>query len=1048
MKGDYTRQTFRPEKHYTGVRMQQGRVQTDSDWNEQTDIQAYLQSAVTQDLFGAAGAPLGSPGFAVQGVTSAGALATSAGPISTFTIGAGRYYVSGVLCENEAAVDVLKQPDLPLPAGAAAFFSAPGVYLLYLDVWPRHITALEDPAILEAALGGPDTGTRVKTVWQVKSRQLGSLAALTPDLASPRSWPAALQAEWAAVVSLNPGLLSLDLDSAVRRLDNRLYRIEVHSSDGAALVLKWSRDNAALAWRHSFKSDTQVTLSGAAIESEGLAPGQLVELIDDPRELRGDPGLLYQILGIASDATLGFTVTLGPVGAAGLPAQPTLTAANLAPASSKLRRWDGVQVIPLSGPGATVPTAASPVKVPLEAGLSAQLWGGGYRPCDYWICAARTDTGIEWPRAADGSSGRLPPSGIAHRYAPLALVQLAAGAQLVSLIDCRTRLPSLGDTADARTVQGLATQLGTVQSSVTSLASQVNSTAVGLPALQAQLSDPAMGLLALSSLISDLQEDAAAKVTMRTAAVFNSINIPAIAMAGLQAASVWVAFFENSLQDIFLYQPWAQLRLVPEIDVSAVVSGLALKDYSAVPSFSVNASVGAYNGDRNGLLVSLVKLSGNFDNVVVSLIVSGRLRSVKGVGAYADPATGQVHVFVTTRLGDVRHRTRSGSATGATWSSWVNRGFPADFVGGTPVPFCVSTGTSSYQGMLVALAGGSVGLLTQSAGGGWQWDVRSFQDAALLRPAVVATPPTATGNGFLSLYWLASSAQLVFTTQPAVLREGRSGSDGYTLTANAAQPSTTSIAQISQSPPAGVSGFSSGPIGFSTPGGHFGVLAVIGRQLWELCRPTAPVPPAAPAAPTWKLVNNFGGLCVRVCCAVFVAGTSGRTPYVSILALNQSLQLVELRGQDTASGILQSNPVWNMQNTPLGAPFDISAAATPDPSWPANSGARRCAHTLALCPGGLVSAAATGQSTGVLMTAFVVDMQDGSIHEFYATDPQGTGAISWFWKYRGFLPGTYPATDPAAVNLGNGAVGCFVAGANGHVFELGPSYLTDHGRPF
>lgn len=1045
MKGDYTRQTFRPEKHYTSVRMQQGRVQTDSDWNEQTDIQAYLQSAATQDLFGAAGAPLASPGFAVQGMTSAGALTTSAGPISTFSIGAGRYYVSGVLCENEAAVDVLKQPDLPTPAGAAPFFSAPGVYLLYLDVWPRHITALEDPSILEVALGGPDTGTRVKTVWQVKSRLLSSVAALTPDLAIPKSWPAALQAEWAGVVAVTPGLLSVDLDSAARRLDNRLYRIEVHSSDGAALVLKWSRDNAALAWRHSFKTDTQVTLSGAVIESEGLVPGQLVELTDDPRELRGEPGLLFQIVGITSDVALGFTVTLGPASVAGLPVQPTLTAANLAPASSKLRRWDGVQVIPLSGAGAAVPTAASPAKVSLEAGLSAQLWGGSYRPCDYWLFVARADTGIEWPRSADGSSSRLPPSGILHRYAPLALVQLGAGAQLVSLIDCRTRLPSLGDTADAKTVQSLATQLGTVQSSVTGLTAQVNSTSVGLPALQAQLSDPTTGLAALSSLISDLQEDAAAKVTMRTAAVFSSISIPAIGTAGIQAANLWVAFSENSLQDIFLYQPWAPPRLIPDIDVSAVVSGFALKDYSAVPSFSVSASVGAYNGDRNGLSVGLVKLSGSFDNVVVSLIISGRLRSVRGVGAYADPVTGQVHVFATTRLGDVRHRTRGSSAT---WSSWVNRGSPSDFVGGTPVPFYVPTGTASYQGMLVALAGGYIGLLTQSAGGGWQWDVRSFQDAALLRPAVVATAPTATSNGFLSLYWLASSAQLVSATQPAVLREGRSGSDGYTLGTNAVQPSTTSIVQISQSPPAGLSGFSSGPIGFSTPGGHFGVLAVIGKQLWELCRPVPPIPPAAPAAPTWKLVNTIGGLCARVCSAVFVAGTSGRAPYVSILALNQNLQLIELRGQDTASGILQSNPVWNMQNTPGGAPLDISATATPDPSWPANSGARRCAHALALSPGGLVSAAATGQSTGVLMTAFAVDMQDGSIHEFYATDPQGTGAISWFWKYRGFLPGTYPATDPAAVNLGNGTVACFLAGANGHVFELGPSYLTDHGRPF
>ena len=43
MKADFTRLTFKPEKHYSSVRMQQGRVQLDADWNEQADIQAYLE---------------------------------------------------------------------------------------------------------------------------------------------------------------------------------------------------------------------------------------------------------------------------------------------------------------------------------------------------------------------------------------------------------------------------------------------------------------------------------------------------------------------------------------------------------------------------------------------------------------------------------------------------------------------------------------------------------------------------------------------------------------------------------------------------------------------------------------------------------------------------------------------------------------------------------------------------------------------------------------------------------------------------------------------
>ena len=38
MKGDFSRITFDPKKHYSRVLMQQGRVQLDADWNEQAAI--------------------------------------------------------------------------------------------------------------------------------------------------------------------------------------------------------------------------------------------------------------------------------------------------------------------------------------------------------------------------------------------------------------------------------------------------------------------------------------------------------------------------------------------------------------------------------------------------------------------------------------------------------------------------------------------------------------------------------------------------------------------------------------------------------------------------------------------------------------------------------------------------------------------------------------------------------------------------------------------------------------------------------------------------
>ena len=159
MKGDFSRETFDPAKHYSGVRMQQGRVQTDADWNEQEALQRRRIRIEARDVIGRCGAPEDNAGFAVS--ITAGAM----------RIGTGRYYVDGILCENELeGLAYEAQPDFP---GAAPFADAlakakANAALAYLDVWERHITPLDDPLLREVALGGPDTATRVKTVWQVR----------------------------------------------------------------------------------------------------------------------------------------------------------------------------------------------------------------------------------------------------------------------------------------------------------------------------------------------------------------------------------------------------------------------------------------------------------------------------------------------------------------------------------------------------------------------------------------------------------------------------------------------------------------------------------------------------------------------------------------------------------------------------------------------------------------------------------------------------------------------------------------------------------------
>ena len=138
MKGDFTRATFDARNHFSRVLMQQGRVQLDADWNEQAAILLHYMQTLAKDLIGSYAGPAGDDyGFAI-----------SAGESYDFMIGKGRYYVDGLLCENDADCAYSNQPDYaPLPQAETLRSIAeanPGQnYLLYLDVWERFVSHLE-----------------------------------------------------------------------------------------------------------------------------------------------------------------------------------------------------------------------------------------------------------------------------------------------------------------------------------------------------------------------------------------------------------------------------------------------------------------------------------------------------------------------------------------------------------------------------------------------------------------------------------------------------------------------------------------------------------------------------------------------------------------------------------------------------------------------------------------------------------------------------------------------------------------------------------------
>ena len=506
MKGDYTRFTFEPRKHYTSVRMQQGRVQLDADWNEQADIQAHLERTEATDVIGRAGAPKHGGNFAVSVTTDRADLA----------LAPGRFYVEGVLCELDAetyevasfpgateatlaewpdddarlqpgrwvelAADgidwtpnrvagadsatatlkldedasgftgaanarlrtvttYLAQPDLPEPPALTAVPAGGRRDLVYLDVWEREVTANEDPELLEPALGGVDTATRLQTVWQVRVREgVTAKTCAELDAIEPAAGDAVLTAAETPSAA-DPGPCLIPPGAGYRGLENRLYRVEIHGSNGTGPTFKWARDNGATSFAiEEFVNEDASGTDRIRVRRLGrdqvlaLAEQQFVEILDDDDVLLGRPGSFVQITDIDEEERI-LTLSAKVQG---------YTVARHA----RARRWDGG---PLEVDAGTAQE--------LEDGIRLTFGGSAFATGDYWLFAARTATGeIE-------QLDEAPPEGIRHRYAPLALLAWAPNGASVEVEDCRATFPPLAgiaaeDVAFENAACGLVTTAG------------------------------------------------------------------------------------------------------------------------------------------------------------------------------------------------------------------------------------------------------------------------------------------------------------------------------------------------------------------------------------------------------------------------------------------------------------------------------------------------------------------------------------------------------------------------------------------------------------
>jgi len=461
--GDISRIGFNPRKHYTSVRMQQGRVIVDDDWNDNERIRREEDRRAGSEIVGAWGTQ--SSGFKV------GQPRLTGGQVD-FDIAAGTLYLGGLHLSVDEPVPggggetYQVQPDLPVPPTVDAPTDG-RMDLVYVEAWEQPVSATEDSELLEPALGGPDTSTRVRTMRRVFVK--------TDVENDCRSAMQKLADEWTARqagaynfntceclvdarlrATFDPGQAGSDpckpaVTGGYLGAENQAIRVQI--TDNSHFT--WGFDNAYPLYRvrrvdgiqkktGEEESPNLALVTLETLPKDGahhIRAGQVVEFLGQAATLaNGEPvaeltGVLLKAAGNLTPGADQFSVHLDAL----LP--EAIQGARF------IRVWDRGLDDELSPEVEFVPGAEKPLG---HTGLRVTLDGTHFIPGDYWVIAVRPAAASQvypWLRTAKPEEERwLPPHGVRRFYAPLAILKWAVNGQSVSgkvVRDCRKRFRPL-----------------------------------------------------------------------------------------------------------------------------------------------------------------------------------------------------------------------------------------------------------------------------------------------------------------------------------------------------------------------------------------------------------------------------------------------------------------------------------------------------------------------------------------------------------------------------------------------------------------------------
>lgn len=157
--GNFSRDTYAPQKQYVAVRLEQGVPLVDADWNEGQDL-------TRNELYD------GLRAFAPSSALRGGLVVTPAGAGDDLALSPGIAVIEGWPIRRHAPMQYSTQRYANAATAGADGVAAvapiplsqpggPRTDIAYLDVFEREVTSLEDPALVNGAIG-IETSTRTR----------------------------------------------------------------------------------------------------------------------------------------------------------------------------------------------------------------------------------------------------------------------------------------------------------------------------------------------------------------------------------------------------------------------------------------------------------------------------------------------------------------------------------------------------------------------------------------------------------------------------------------------------------------------------------------------------------------------------------------------------------------------------------------------------------------------------------------------------------------------------------------------------------------------